>query len=229
MASGGPPFETSRPGTVEFEREFAFADSDERLPWLESDDDDLEQASVDTGRIASFLALALLVVVLIAGTLWFFLREKPEALVADGSVIEAPDEPYRTRPENPGGRQVAGTGDTSFEVAEGKRVEGKIVEPAAPSPSIDREQAQGDAAPAAPSGAIGVQVGAYLSREAAEAGWSTLSARLEPLQGRNHRVVEGMADAGKVFRLQALAGSLAEAQALCATIKSSGGDCQVKR
>ena len=76
---------------------------------------------------------------------------------------------------------------------------------------------------------LGVQVGAYSSREAAETGWSTLSARIESLQGRNHRVLQGTADSGTIYRLQALAGTASEAETLCRTIKSQGGDCQVKR
>jgi hypothetical protein len=76
---------------------------------------------------------------------------------------------------------------------------------------------------------IGVQVGAYSTRAAAEAGWTQLSGRIEPLQGRSHRVVEGTADSGTIYRLQAVAGTVAEADALCRSIKASGGDCQVKR
>ena len=158
------------------------------------------------------------------------IEAEEQLALADGGTIEAPDEPYRTRPDDPGGRQVEGTGETSFEVAEGKKVEGRIagsgeVPQAVPGPSIDREQAD---APAS-AGAVGVQVGAYSSREAAETGWSTLAARIEALQGRNHRVVQGTADSGTIYRLQALAGTVAEAETLCRTIKSQGGDCQVKR
>jgi cell division protein FtsN len=77
--------------------------------------------------------------------------------------------------------------------------------------------------------AVGVQVGAYSTRSAAEAGWSQLSGRIEALQGRSHRIVQGTADSGTIYRLQAVAGSAAEADTLCRTIKSQGGDCQVKR
>jgi len=212
----------------EFESELTLPVGDDRLPWLESDDD-AEAAGVDTGRVVAFAVAGLVAVLLLVGALWFFLREDTGAAqVADGSIIEAPEEPYRTRPENPGGAQVAGTGNTSFEVAEGRQVDGKIASVEAPAPSIDLDQAEATEAPPPASG-VGVQVGAYLSRDAAEAGWSTLSGRLPPLQGRNHRVVEGMADSGRVFRLQAVAGSVAEAQDLCGAIKAAGGDCQVKR
>ena len=108
-------------GPIE-EEQLALADGEERLPWLESDDD-YEQPGVDTGRIVAFAAVGLLAVVLILGALWWFTGDRTdEDLVADGSVIEAPDEPYRERPDEPGGQQVAGTGDTSFEVGEGLAV-----------------------------------------------------------------------------------------------------------
>lgn len=216
-------------GPIEAEEELAFADDEERLPWLESDDEP-EQPGVDTGRIVAFAAVGLLALVLILGTvLWFTSDRAGDAPVADGSVIEAPDEPYKTRPDDPGGREVAGTGETSFEVAEGRTVEGRIAgSGVVPAPSIDREQAKGPEAQATAS-AIGVQVGAYSSRQAAEAGWSTLSGRIEALQGRNHRVLQGTADSGTIYRLQALAGTVAEAETLCRSVKAQGGDCQVKR
>jgi len=225
--SGGDEPQDLEQGPIEAEQELALADGDERLPWLESDDDD-EQPGVDTGRLVALAAVGLLVIVLAFGAYWLFTRDTAdEALVADGSTIEAPDEPYRTRPEDPGGREVAGTGDTSFEVAEGRTVEGRVAgSGTVPRPSIDREQPAGDARAAA---SVGVQVGAYSSRAAAEAGWSTLSGRIEALQGRNHRVVQGTVDSGTVYRLQAIAGTTAEAETLCRSIKSEGGDCQVKR
>jgi len=203
------------------------------LPWLESDDE-FEQPGVDTGRIVAFAAVGALALILVLGALWWFTGDRSdENLVADGSTIEAPDEPYRTRPDDPGGQQVAGTGDTSFEVGEGQTVEGRIagsgeVPQFVPGPSIDREQADPSASKTVPTG-VGVQVGAYSSREAAETGWSTLAARIEALQGRNHRVVQGTADSGTIYRLQALAGTVAEAETLCRSVKSEGGDCQVKR
>ena len=221
-------------GPIDTEEQLALADGEERLPWLESDDD-YDQPGVDTGRLVAFGVVIALALVLMLGALWWFTRNgTDEELVADGSVIEAPDEPYRERPDDPGGQQVAGTGDTSFEVGEGRSVDGRIAgSGAVPAPSLDREQ---DDAPAArpsaaatASGGIGVQVGAYSTRAQAETGWSQLTARIEALQGRNHRVVQGTADSGTIYRLQAVAGTVAEAETLCRSIKSQGGDCQVKR
>jgi hypothetical protein len=216
------------------EEQLTLADADERLPWLESDDD-YEQPGVDTGRIVSFAAMGLLVIAVLLGALYWVTRDASEAdVVADGSVIEAPDTPYKVLPEDRGGRQVEGTGDKSYAVAEGQQVEGRI-DAGVPVPSIDRAQAAastptGTPSPtSAPVSGIGIQVGAYTSRAQAEAGWSTLSTRYEALKGRSHRVLEGTADSGTIYRLQAVAGSAAEADTLCRSIKAAGGDCQVKR
>jgi hypothetical protein len=217
----------------EAEAELALTDGDERLPWLESDDDDYEPGGVDTGRMVAFAATGLLAILVFLGALWWFLRHDsgPE-LVADGSVIEAPDEPYKIRPENPGGRQVEGTGDTSFQVGEGKEIVGRIAgSGVVPSPSIDRQQGEAsENEPGLPvASGIGVQVGAYSNPQQAEAGWSTLVNRFDSLQGRSHRVVQGVVDSGTVYRLQALAGSVDDAETLCFNLKAQGGDCQVKR
>jgi len=225
--AGAPPADFGSEG----DEQLTLADADERLPWLESDDDD-EQPGVDTGRILAFAAVGLLAVVLLLGVLYFLTREPGDGdVVADGSTIEAPDEPYRTRPADPGGQEVAGTGDTSFEVAEGETIEGQIAgEASPPAPSIDRNQGDTPApAPSAVSGGIGVQVGAYSSRAAAETGWSQLTGRIDALQGHSHRIIQGTADSGTIYRLQAVAGSAAEADSLCRSIRSEGGDCQVKR
>ncbi len=214
-----------------------FGGSDERLPWLESDDE-RQDDTADTGRIIAFALVGLLVVVAVVGALWWFSRSRPDpALVADGSLIEAPDSPYKERPDTPGGRDVEGTGNTSFEVAEGRRSDARVAEEAAParpvataSPTAAATAAASDSGSAtAASGGVGVQIGAYSSRASAEAGWNQMANRFEALKGVNHRILEASADGGMIYRLQAVAGDRSSADALCRSLKSAGGDCQVKR
>src|SRR5205085_8079976 len=116
-------------------------------------------------------------------------------LAASGDTIAAPPGPYKVKPANPGGREVAGTGDTSFAVAEGHEVDARIAESPAPGPSISTAPSASPSpkpsASTAPSGAVGVQIGAYSSKAQAETGWTQLSGRLAPLKGHSHRVVEG--------------------------------------
>ncbi|MFC3098579.1 SPOR domain-containing protein [Alteraurantiacibacter palmitatis] len=214
------------------------SDEDDALPWLESDEEEEEPASDYRILIFAALAVAALAAILFSAN-HFLSRQSAGDAVPDGSTIAAPEEPYKERPENPGGSEVAGTGDMSFEVGEGQRREGRIAGDA-PAPSIDVEAAPtaapttgaGPAATPAPARAatgVGVQIGAYSTRAAADAGWSQLSGRYSALQGLGHRVVEGTADSGTIFRLQAIASDVEAANALCRSIRNAGGDCQVKR
>ena len=228
-------------------------DSDERLPWLESADD-IDPEGFDSGRIIGFVMLGLVALAMIVGAVWFSSHRGPGQ--ADGSLIRAEQGPYKVAPENPGGKKFAGTGDTSYAVAQGETRNGTIAgeESTSPAPGINAAgtpavtatpkaaasdsaapaskasaSAAASNAPATTGGGVGVQVAAYTSAADAETGWSALSARHDALAGFKHRVVEGQAEFGRVFRLQAVAGDVAAANALCAKLKASGQGCQVKR
>lgn len=211
-------------------------DDDEQLPWLESADDG-EEEGPDTGRMIGFALMGLLALAAIVGGIWWAShRSSNPHLVADGSTIEAPEAPYKSKPENPGGKTFAGTGDTSFKVGEGKTSEGRLDAKPVAKPSIDVAQTGGKPQPAAgatqadeDTGGVGVQLGAYVTREAALAGWNTLVGKHELLKGRNHRIVEGKADIGTVYRLQVVASDVAGANSLCQGLKAQGAACQVKR
>jgi len=231
----------------------ALDSGEERLPWLEGEEDDDDEPVLDGGRITVVvIAFLLLLLAVLGGVAWWLLAERGRSeLVADGGLIEAPDGPYKLRPSNPGGREVAGTGDKSFEVAEGRNVEGRIAVAAAPATpangtagtaagimpgavtpisasAIAGPGTQPPAATTAATAGVGVQIGAYPTREAAQKGWSQMSGRMEPLRGRPHRILEGKVDTGTIFRLQVVTESEPAARQLCATLRQSGGDCQVK-
>ncbi|MCT2559693.1 SPOR domain-containing protein [Tsuneonella sp. YG55] len=213
--------------------QLTLADDDERLPWLESGDEDDEDEGAESGRILGFAVLALLALAAFIGGIWWFGNRSQESeVVADGSTIEAPDGPYKTRPTDPGGKQFEGTGNLAPAVGEGRETEGRIAD-ATPAPSIDAPRAS-DSPPAstaseakAASGTV-VQVGAYSTRADAEAGWQKLQRQTEHLNGVSHRVVQGQADIGTVFRLQAIAGDAGAASRLCTALKGDGVACQVK-
>jgi hypothetical protein len=219
--------------------ELDLGDEDVRLPWLEGDDDDdLDARGAGTGQLIAFVLIGLVALGLIVGAIWWFQRDRPdEALVADGETIHAPATPYKTKPANPGGEVVAGTGDTSFAVAEGQtrqvRMGNDAVTPkASPSPSASPSGANSSQAPSPATtdvSGVGVQIGAYSNRESADKGWTKLSGQYEALSGMRYRIVEGRADIGTVYRLQAVPGDAAAANRLCATLKTAGLSCQVKR
>ncbi len=209
------------------------ADDDAALPWLDTGDDEVEARSPS---ILPYALMALLALAALVGGIWWATnRSTASEVVADGSVVAAPPGPYKVRPSDPGGKEFAGTGDVAPVIAEGGTREGQLAQRDAPRPAIERATASpaptaapsATEAPAAPG--IGVQVGAYSNRETAEAGWASLVRQTEALAGVRHRIVQGQADIGTVYRLQAVAGNEASARALCDALKADGIACQVKR
>ncbi len=215
------------------EEQLKLTEEDERLPWLESDED-YHEPGIDPSRIVAFALIGVLALVLIGGATWFVMNSREQgSILPDGSTIAAPAEPYKTRPGDPGGAQIAGTGDTTFERAEGIDSESQIAATDTPAPVTTPSAApaptpSATATQAPATSGVPVQVGAYSRREQAVDGWSTLVRRYEVLQGMKYRIVEAVVDGATVHRLQAMASDRAAADNLCRAIKNAGGDCQVK-
>jgi SPOR domain len=217
--------------------ELDLADTDS-LPWLESDAEDEDAGGLDTSQILGFATGLVLLLGAVVGGVWFISNKTVGGeAVADGGVIAAPVGPIKERPENPGGKEFAGTGNVAPVVGEGGTRPAVVAEkpvPVAatpvPKPTVSTVASASPTSaptPAAVSG-VGVQLAAYGTRARAEQGWSDLSRRTDKLAGVKYRVVEGKVDIGTVYRLQAVAGSRAEAETLCAALKADGLDCQIK-
>jgi hypothetical protein len=207
----------------------AFGDEEVRLPWLEADEDEDDYQGYNAGQVLALLILGLVAMAVIGGGLWWAIHHrKDEVQVANGGVIAAPQQPYKERPKNPGGKTFEGTGDTSFAVSEGQTRPARLGESPAARPSAEASSKASAAAAGEDAGGVGVQVAAYSTRAQAEAGWTKLSAQYEPLAGLHHRVVEGQADIGTVYRLQAVAADSGAAHSLCGKLKGAGLACQVK-
>lgn len=204
---------------------------EERLPWLESADDvDLDEPTSDNGRLIGFGVFAVLLLAALVGGLYWLSHRGTAPAEADGSVIAASTEPYKVAPKDPGGKTFAGTGDVSFGVSEGAKPAANLAGSAAPAAKPAAASPIAAAAGAAsPTSGVGVQIGAFSTNAAAEAAWTKLVAGHAPLSGLSHRVLEGKADMATVFRLQAVAGDLATANALCSKLQAGGLKCQVKR
>lgn len=232
--TGARPYDDRGEWTAEERLDLADGES---LPWLEAGEDAEDHEGFDTRRLILLGALALVLLAAVVGGIWFISNQASDEPVADGSVIAAPEEPYKTRPEEPGGKTFAGTGDTSFAVGEGQTREGRLAESTAalaPKPTSDAPAGPaiastvGEAPRAAAVSGVPVQVGAYPRRKDAEEAWARLVRQTEALNGVKHRVVEARVDIGKVYRLQAMAGDRAGANRLCAALKTDGLACFVK-
>jgi len=235
MAGGGNeerPIDLDGDDAAGEAEELTFADENERLPWLESDEDYEQEGSVDTGRIVGFALLALLALAVLVGLIWWLGKRGPDPeLAPDGSTIQAPAGDYKVKPQNPGGQTFDGTGDIAPAVGEGKKTEGRIAtdDSVKSTAGAAGNGTAGGKSEAAPVNGPGVQVGAYSSKASAEEGWVSLMRQTDKLNGVRHRVIEGKVDIGTIYRLQAVPGDLAAANALCAALKADGVACQVKR
>ena len=222
----------------------------DRLPWLESAEDEDDYYAVDTRRVIAAVVGGLLLLAVVVGGVWAFTHRKTGAPVADGSVIGGSEQPYKQAPANPGGKQFEGTGDSSFAAAQGKDHPAQLANgdaaPArdAPKPAdgaktpadaakapadTAKADTKPDAASAGDAGPVGgvVQIAAYSNEAAAKAGWDRLVVQHEMLKGANHRIVQGQADIGTVYRLQLITGA-GGGNALCGKLKAEGVSCQVK-
>ena len=225
---------------------------EESLPWLETDEYDEDGGAVDTARIVGLTALLLLLLAIIVGGLWWLTNRSDGAnAVADGSTIAAPDGDYKERPDDAGGKTFDGTGNVAPAVGQGETRDGTISDgdsdkkiedsPAAnagadvtnkgskTSGDAAGSSGSGAAAPSAGNSGVGVQVGAFGSEARAKEGWAQLRKQTSALNGVRFRVVKGTADIGTVYRLQAVTGSVSEANQLCSKLKADGLGCQVKR
>lgn len=221
--------------------ELNFSDEEERLPWLEGDEDEEDHGGHSAGQTLALVLVVLLGIALIGGGIWWFSREQPDSgLVADGGTIKN-EGAYKERPADPGGKTFEGTDDSAPKVAEGQTTAARLgIEDPQPAPGFDTpvggqpDRAGASAGnPPASAGATGkpsvaVQLAAYKNRAAAEDEWNRLVQQHAPLKGLRHRVVEGKVDFGTVFRLQALADNAQAAKALCAQLAAARVDCMVK-
>ncbi len=230
--TGSTPYERNADWQGEDQLDLA---EDESLPWLEAGEDEDDAAGFDTSRLIMLGTLAVALLAAVVGGIWFVTSQVSDEPEPDGSLIAAPEEPYKTRPENPGGKTFAGTGDTSFAVGEGQTRESKLADRPASAPSepvvaIPSTASTVTEPPRETTQPVGgaVQVGAFPRREDAEAAWANLIRQTEALNGVRHRVIEAQVDIGRVYRLQAITGDRASANRLCNALKVDGLACFVK-
>ncbi len=206
---------------------------DEPLPWLEAVDDEDGPGGVPARRMLGALLVVLLAAVLVSVTFFWLGRQNGSPGAGEPELIRAEPGPYKVRPPNPGGLDVAGESETAFETSAGQDTDAQLdvrrlpqqpnaapapteAEPAAPAPAEE---------PAEPTGAKGsvFQMGFFDNRAQAERAWSALSARFPALGGMNKMVVPH--DGG--MRLRAGAASPEQAREMCRTLQAGGENCFV--
>ena len=213
----------------------AAPDSD--LPWLAEVEDEDGPRGLSAGRMLGFLLVVLLGAAIVAGAFFWLGRQDPAPGGGAPELIRAPEGPYKVKPQDPGGLDVAGESETAFETSAGQDVDSQLDTSRLPRSQVPRPEPKPAETPApeppkpAPSGASGsvVQLGAYRNTAQAERAWSALTARFPNLTDLDKIVVPYTAGGSSGYRLRAGASSAAEAQQVCRTLEAAGESCFIAR
>jgi len=219
---------------------------EEGLPWLEAVPDEDGPRGVSAKKMLVALLLVVAAVALVAGTAFVLGRRAVGPTSGPPELIKADPRPYKIKPTDPGGLDVAGDSQTAFATSAGADTDAQIdlnavsetpvarPEPAPKHlPSNETREPVPDtatppeAAPVVPIGGSGsvIQLGAFSSGAKAEAAWKALTARFGTL-GAMTKIVVPVAGS-KLYRLRAGAPSPADARAMCQTLRVAGENCVV--
>jgi len=215
----------------------------ESLPWLEAVENEDGPRAISARKMLVGLILVLLAAAVVAGTMFWLGRQDP----APGGVpqlIRAEPGPYKVKPSDPGGLDVAGDSETAYSTSAGEDPDAaldvrKLPPEMTPAPveappavtppkkipprEVKEPAPDAAAAPAAPSGPT-IQLGAYASTIKADTAWKLLSGRIPDVAALNKVVVTATVGGKAVYRLRAT-GSSDQTKAACSALKAAGESC----
>ena len=212
----------------------------ESLPWLEEVENEDGSRAISARKMLIALLLVLLAAAVVAGTMFWLGRQDP----APGGapiLIKAEPGPYKVKPTDPGGLDVAGDSETAYSTSAGEDPDAaldvrKLPQEMTPLPVETPQQATPPkpkeapkpvpAEPAEPPGPAGptIQLGAYASTVKADTAWKLLSGRFPQVAALNKVVVTANVGGKSVYRLRAT-GSSEQTKAACAALKAAGESC----
>lgn len=118
---------------------------EDRLPWLETVDEDYDD-SPSMLRMIAFVAIGLLVIAAVMLGIYWLRNSVGAPTPGKGTLIAAPATPYKVKPETPGGMKVDGTGDVAFATSEGNSTAGGTINLAGmPEAPVEGKHASGAA------------------------------------------------------------------------------------
>jgi cell division septation protein DedD len=214
---------------------------DGELPWLAPVDDEDGPRGVSAKKMLAALLVVLVGAAIVAGTFFWLGRQDPVGIGAP-ELIRAQPGPYKVKPTDPGGLDVAGESGTAFETSAGQDSDAQLdmnalaEQPVARPPKEEPKRIPSGETkepvvekpappPEKPSGGSGsvIQLGAYKNASQAERAWTALSSRFSGIAAMTKLVVPYSGG----FRLRAGAASPAEAKQACQALRVAGENCFV--
>lgn len=196
---------------------------EDRLPWLEAVEEDEDRDGPSMVKVIGLLVVGLVSIGIILGGLFYFGNRN--RVDGNGDVIAAPEGDYKVKPEQPGGMNVAGEGDTAFAASEGAEPKGQLNTNAVPETPVTQAR-PGPRPPQPATSAPGatIQLGAFSSQAGANQAWSGLSGRFRYLAPLSHSVVPVASGGRTLYRLRA---SGPDAAGICRRLQVAGEACSV--
>jgi hypothetical protein len=219
-------------------------DDGDRLPWLEAVEEDEKADGPSAAKLIAFVVIGLAAIGLIVGGLFWMSNRSSAGPEGEAELIAAPEGDYKVKPQDPGGMEVEGKGDTSFAASAGAEPAGAIdvnavpeapVQKAAPTPAPKaaapapapapaRAPAPAPApAPAASGGGATIQLGAFSSQSGANNAWKALSGRFKYLAPLTYSVTPVERGGRTLYRLRASGPNAAN---LCGRLRVAGETCE---
>ena len=209
---------------------------EDRLPWLEAVEEEDERDGPSAAKLVGAILIGLVAIGLIVGGLFWLGNRGEEG--GNGELIAAPEGDYKVRPDDPGGMNVAGEGDTAYAASEGAEPKGQLNTQAVPERPVARPQPQAQPQaqpqpkaqpqqpqrPAPAASGPTIQLGAVSSQAAANRAWSALSGRFRYLAPLSHSVVPVQSGGRTLYRLRATG---ADAAGVCRRLQVAGETCAV--
>jgi hypothetical protein len=224
-----------------------YDDDGDRLPWLETVEDDYREGS-SLGRIVLLVVLVAAVLAAIGFGYWWYQRQA--ATEGNGELINAAEGDYKVKPDEPGGMQVGEGSSSAFAAGEGATGNASLATGEAEAPiqgskapaakpeagsakaTVVLPQSGGQLQPKPPAVAPGgagslVQLGAYPDAAGADTNWARVSRKYPYLASFGKSVERGDSNGKTVYRLRINAGSNTNAKDVCAKLKAAGEQCYV--
>lgn len=211
----------------------------DRLPWLETAEEDYHEGT-PLWRIVLLVLLGLAVIAAIIFAVYRAQHGHPAD--GNGQLINAQEGDYKVKPENPGGSNVSGEGESAIAASQGKdESAGAVDVRQAPEAPITAKPATAPARPVAAakkvetalpsvartSGGAVVQLGSFPSEGAAKAAWASLSRRYGYIAPLGEDVTQARVNGATVYRLRVNAGSAGQAGEICAKLTAAHQPCYI--
>ena len=225
---------------------------EDSLPWLQEVEDEDAPRGISARAMLIGVVIVLVLAAAVAGA-FYWLGSRGGGVSSGPELIRAPATPYKVKPQDPGGLDIAGESQTTFETSAGQDVDSRlnlgatggedVTTQAPPQTDVDKDAATAPKAevaapapkptppPAAATGASGsvIQLGAFANTAQAERAWSALSTRFGMLSGLTKMVVPYSANGHSGYRLRAAASSPDAARQACQAIEAGGESCFIAR